>query len=153
MTILPQPANPKKLIDGDLTAQLRQYFGQALKQSSAVIAVYLFGSHGRGRARERSDIDLAFLLDEREYRLEPLEASVPAYLSAARIGMELNKKTDVIILNGSSVEMAYEVVTSGLCLYESDRDRRLEYEATIRGLYFDFRPFLEELRKRCLDGL
>ncbi len=60
---------------------------------------------------------------------------------------------DVTILNGSSVEMAYEVVTTGQCIYQADPDMRLEYEAKARGMYFDFRPFLLEMRSRCLASL
>ena len=49
--------------------------------------------------------------------------------------------------------MAYEVVTTGHCVYEVDLDQRLEYEALLRGMYFDFRPFLKELRARNLARL
>jgi hypothetical protein len=42
--------------------------------------------------------------------------------------------------------MAYEIITTGRCLHYTDNDKRLEYECKIRGMYFDFKPLLTELR-------
>ena len=125
-----------------------------LTDSQGVIAVvYLFGSFLRGGLRIDSDIDLAFLLDEKAYKSDPIIAMSPAHLIAAKVGMQLDRETDVTILNSASLEMAYEVVTSGKCLFELDPDLRMEYEIKIKGMYFDFRPFLEELRAKSLAHL
>ena len=70
-----------------------------------------------------------------------------------QIGMKLGVQTDVTILNSASIEMTYEIVTLGRCVYEADIDSRVEYEARVRGMYFDFRPFLEDLRSRFLERL
>jgi predicted nucleotidyltransferase len=118
-----------------------------------IAAVYLFGSFLRGGLRIDSDIDLAFLLDEKAYKSDPIIAMSPAHLIAAKVGMQLDRETDVTILNSASLEMAYEVVTSGKCLFELDPDIRMEYEIKIKGMYFDFRPFLEELRAKALVNL
>jgi predicted nucleotidyltransferase len=118
-----------------------------------IAAVYLFGSFLRGGLRIDSDIDLAFLLDEKAYKSDPIIAMSPAHLIAAKVGMQLDRETDVTILNSASLEMAYEVVTSGKCLFELDLDLRMEYEIKIKGMYFDFRPFLEELRAKSLAHL
>jgi len=67
--------------------------------------------------------------------------------------LKFNKKTDVIILNSSSLEIAYEVIKTGRCLYEYDIDIRLEYEAKIRGMYFDFRPFLMDFRSKTKERI
>ncbi len=77
----------------------------------------------------------------------------PAHLIAAEVGMGFNIETDVTILNSASLEIAYEVITSGKCVYESELDLRLEYEIKIKGMYFDFKPFLEELRAKSLVNL
>jgi hypothetical protein len=67
--------------------------------------------------------------------------------------LKFNIETDVTILNASSLEIAYEVVTTGKCLFELDPDMRMEYELKIKGMYFDFKPFLEELRAKSLAHL
>ncbi len=120
---------------------------------SFIAAVYLFGSHAREQAREDSDIDMAFLLDEKAYKSDPFQTSSSAYIIAADVGTRLGKNTDVAILNSSSIEMTYEIITTGICLYERDRERRFEYEAAARGMYFDFKPFIEQLRSDCLRRL
>ena len=120
---------------------------------ATVIAVYLFGSSARQNAKETSDLDLAFLIDPESYKKEPLEAIAPAYLAATRLGMTLNKETDVTILNASSIEMTHEVVTTGIRLYDSDAERRVEYEIAAKGMYYDFKPFLEKLRHESIADL
>jgi predicted nucleotidyltransferase len=123
-------------------------------QSETLIgSVYLFESFLKGNAGKASDIDLAFLLDEKAYKSGPIIAMSPAHLIAAKVGTQLDRETDVTILNSASLEIAYEVVTTGKCLFEIDPDLRMEYEIKIKGMYFDFRPFLEELRAKSLAHL
>jgi len=119
----------------------------------SIVSVYLFGSFFKGNAGKASDIDLAFLLDEKVYKSDPIMTMSPAHLIAAKAGMQFDREMDVTILNSASLEMAYEVVTSGKCIFELDPDMRMEYELKIKGMYFDFRPFLEELRAKSLANL
>ena len=141
----------------DFLYQIKKEIGAIIKEQallgSAIVAGYLFGSSITDNARTDSDIDLAFLLDHKAYKLDPLAASAPCYMAATKVGMRLKKETDVIILNASSLEIAYDVVTSGLCFLETDLEKRLDYEIALRGMYFDFKPFLDELRERCISNL
>jgi predicted nucleotidyltransferase len=114
------------------------------------MAIYVFGSYARGEERPKSDIDLAFLVDREAYRKDAFEATAPAHMMAAKMAMKLDRVVDVTILNTSSLEIAYEIVTSGECLFERDPEYRIEYELKIRGMYFDFQPFISELRAERL---
>ena len=136
----------------NIADDLIRYFNSSQIDES-VVAVYLFGSFIKGETKNASDIDLAFLLDEQAYKTDPISAMSPAHLIAAQFGMKVDKETDVTILNSASLEIAYEVVTTGKCLFELDPDMRMEYELKIKGMYFDFRPFLEELRAKSLAHL
>lgn len=118
-----------------------------------ISVVYLFGSCLSGLERRESDLDLAFLLDQTAYKEDPFVAAAPAYHVATDLGMVLERETDVTILNASSLEIAYEIITSGKCLFETQDDRRLQYEIALRGMYFDFKPFLDDLRSKCLQNL
>jgi hypothetical protein len=69
---------------------------------------------------------------------------------AAKMGMKLNRVVDVTILNSASLEMAYEIICGGECLFEIDREERLQYELKVKGMYFDFRPFIHALRRERL---
>jgi predicted nucleotidyltransferase len=136
-------------------SELERKLGELVRASDyeTVIAVYMYGSCVRGDARKDSDVDLAFLLDQKAYIEDPLEAATPAYLLAARFGLMVDREIDVMILNSASLEMVYEIVSTGTCVYEVEAERRLEYEIKIRGLYFDFRPFIENLRAKKLEAL
>ena len=138
--------------NSEITKAIQRYIAESQNDGS-VVAIYLFGSFLRGETEKSSDIDLAFLLDEKAYKSDPIETMSPAHLIAAQVGLKFNKETDVTILNASSLEIAYEVVTAGKCLFELDPDMRMEYELKIKGMYFDFRPFLEELRAKSLAHL
>jgi predicted nucleotidyltransferase len=118
-----------------------------------VLVAYLFGSFACGHERPKSDIDLAFLLDRRRYRADAFEAAAPVHMIAAKLGIKLRREVDVTILNTASLEIAFEVVCFGKCLFQTDADARLEYAIKIRGMYFDFEPFLSGLRARKIASL
>ena len=139
----------KKLIVKSIT----ELIAKTVRREDRIVVVYLFGSSLSGVCKKSSDVDLAFLMDEPHYASDPIKAVSPAFMIATRIGMSLAKKTDVTILNNASFEIAYEVITTGRCVYENDQDRRLAYECKIRGLYFDFMPFIDELRSKNLERL
>jgi len=122
----------------------------AHSSAGLVVAVYVIGSAVGSNFKESSDIDLAFLVDEGYYKEDPFRAIGPAHNTA---GLMVRRKIDVVILNSASLEMAYEIVTTGIPLFESDHELRLQYEIKIKGMYFDFRPFLSELRERKLAKL
>lgn len=126
---------------------------EAVISGSAIIAVYIFGSTLTNHPKTESDIDVAVLLDEKMYKTDPVAAMAPAYLAVTQAGMALEKKTDVSILNSASLEMAYEIVTSGRCILETDSEKRLNYEISIKGMFFDFKPFLNQIRANCINAL
>jgi len=132
---------------------LKKYFDAIIKDRSFIIAAYVFGSYLKEEIEEQSDLDLAFLLKHDLYKSNPLQTITPAYSIAAQIGLKLNRETDVIILNSSSIEIAYEIITTGKCIYQINQDKRLEYEAAIRGMYMDFIPFISELRASSINKL
>ena len=141
----------------DIISQIKDELQVSLRETDPenckILAAYLFGSNVTSRAGRDSDLDLAFLLNDKDYKVDPLAAVVPAYLAATSMGTSLGMRTDVTILNASSLEMAYEAVTTGRCLFENDADKRIEYEIALSGMYFDFKPFLDELRSNCVYNL
>jgi uncharacterized protein len=118
-----------------------------------ILAIYLFGSTATGKNTLASDVDIAFLISPEAYRADPVLAIQPPYLIATQLGMQMKRQTDVTILNSASLEMAYEIMTTGECVYEKDLGQRLEYEIALKGMFYDFKPFLDELRDRCVAEL
>jgi predicted nucleotidyltransferase len=131
---------------------LVQYIHSEAPQGHLLV-VYVFGSFARNQERVKSDIDLAFLVEPARHRKDPFEAAVPVHMIAGKMGMKLDRVVDVTILNSASLEMAYEIITTGRLLFESDVELRLQYEIKIKGMYFDFQPFLSELRVRKMAKL
>ena len=133
--------------------KLMNFINKVDSDDHNILIAYLFGSALNKKLETASDIDLAFLLKSHEYQRDPIHTSYPAHRFASDIGLKYNKKTDVAILNSSSLEMSYAIVKNGRCIYECDADTRFEYEAKIRGMYFDFQPFLRDLRSRQIESI
>ncbi len=130
----------------DSVETISELLSGQIKPEDKIVSVYLFGSVVNRTAKPSSDVDLAFWVDENTYKSDPVRAISPAHIIAARISQALDKQTDVTILNGASLEIAYEVITIGECIFANDQDLRLAYESKIRGMYFDFMPFINKLR-------
>ncbi|MBI9084258.1 MAG: hypothetical protein JEZ11_11715 [Desulfobacterales bacterium] len=132
---------------------IEAFLAETIQVSDRILVVYLFGSFLGESQKRTSDIDLAFLINEKRYVSDSVQAVSPAFLIAAKLGMVLDKETDVTVLNSASLEIAYEVITTGRCIYEVEPERRFEYESKMRGMYFDFRPFIEQLRAESMNRL
>jgi|GEM_PF-450369 len=120
---------------------------------SELLGVYVFGSTVRGTARPDSDLDIGVLFRQPCSVKDPLHCFAAAQRIGAHIGRVLVKAMDVLLLNGASLELVYAVIAHGICCYAPDVDARLEREAVLRGMYFDFKPFLIQLRRRYLERL
>jgi uncharacterized protein len=132
-----------------ITAILRQVLGTRPE----VVAVYLFGSLARGRARDDSDIDVAVLLapdfDVDAHRLYRLDR-------ANELASALRRPVDVVLLNVAPLVLRNQVLSYGQLVYETNRRQRVDYEVRSRQAYFDFRPILDRiyaaLRRQLKEG-
>ena len=126
---------------------------KAHSPAGVVLAVYVFGSSLRADFKDSSDIDLAFLVDRHRYKEDAFMATSIVHRIADGIGIVAGREADALILNSASLEMAHDIIATGFCLFEIDQDMRLEYEIKIKGMNFDFQPFLSELRARKIARL
>jgi predicted nucleotidyltransferase len=140
----------------DINERIKKIIQELMVQKHDLIkAVYLFGSFARGKEREKSDIDLAFVFNERFYKENPFRALQEAELSGAEVSKRILRAIDVVVLNGASLSFAYYAVRGGICVYESCTIDRILYEVTLDNKYQDFMPFIRELRdikRRTLIG-
>lgn len=116
-------------------------------KGNLIKAIYLFGSLAKGKEKAKSDIDLAFVFNERFYKEDPFRALQDAELLGVEISKKICRAVDVVILNGSSLSFAYYTVRNGICLYESSTVNRILYEVALDNKYQDFMPFIKELRE------
>jgi uncharacterized protein len=104
--------------------------------------VIVFGSHASGRAREDSDIDMAFAAER------PLEAGALFDLKM-HAQCKVSSPVDLIDLANSnlSVLLKHEIITTGQPIFERDQTVLSEFEARILRDYHDFM-----YRRRDIDG-
>lgn len=116
-------------MDEFIRDKIRAYFSS----DPNVLAVYLFGSHAKGKARTGSDIDLALLLKEKpvyDYRLKVM----------TELANLLGTEVDVLVLDQIGILMQRQVLKYGIVLFERDRRARIAFEIRSRKIYFDFLP-------------
>lgn len=111
---------------------------------SEVVAVYLFGSQAKGKARERSDIDIAILLEDGIDSHGYFDLMLKYMEELERI---FNKRVDMVILNNARPLLQHQVLRYGKLLYERDRQARVRFEVSSRKIYFDIKPALEAQSK------
>ena len=133
-----------------LIQALREYFNNCACHKPEILAVYLFGSLAKKKLGNSSDIDVAFLFDRLFYKNDPYKSFSTAQIMGAEAGEVLGQEVDVSVLNCASLFFAYEVISTGVCLFERDFNERIRYEIAIKGQYYDFRPFIADLRQKKL---
>ena len=131
------------MIDKELQTGLSAIFAKIPQ----VTLAYLFGSRVEGTTGPKSDYDFGLLC-------EPIDDWIRI---RTQFGIELarqleTKHIDLVKLNDAPIELAYSIVADGLLIYEKNIEARVEYEARVLGLYFDYLPFLKAQRVDILRG-
>lgn len=119
------------------------------KSVSVVKSAYIFGSRATGKTVKSSDYDFAVLFDSnlsKENRFD-LKLELMAKLSRAL----RTDAVDVVVLNDvSSLFFKYIILKEGKSIYQKSDLETAEFESRALGLYFDFRPFMEEYSRNYL---
>jgi uncharacterized protein len=98
--------------------------------------VVLFGSHAKGRALPRSDVDVAVLARKRPWGDLDWELDLEADLCSAFPGREV----DLALLNGASPLLAFEVASSGRPLFEEDSMTFSGFRSHAARAFYDDEP-------------
>lgn len=117
-------------------------------RAAEVVAAYLFGSVARGQERKDSDVDVGVLLVQGRPR------TLDAVDRVARLQDELaatiSRDVDLVVLNDAPADLLHRVLRDRVLLFESDHERRIEFEVRARNEYFDLLPNLERYRREVL---
>ncbi len=120
----------------DIFAKLSKYF-RGLQTDRGVEVAYLFGSVVKGKARSKSDVDVAVLFYAdlpREERLDKQLALV------GELSSYLGREVDVVDLAAASLILQHQVLKHGKCVFERDPRIRVAFEVSSRRDYFDMKP-------------
>lgn len=82
--------------------------------------IILFGSYAKGRAREESDIDIAFLTDQ-------IVDEYQSFCIAQELAESIGKSIDCVNLHLASTVFQVQVIGHGKVLYCKDETRRMYY--------------------------
>lgn len=111
---------------------LRRSLDGFLKDNSAIVAAWVFGSVASQTDGDGSDIDLAILVDETRIR----EFSILAAISA--LEKKLGRPVDVVMLNKAGPLLQHQVRRSGRLIYDSQPEQRKKFEIRGRKAWEDF---------------
>jgi uncharacterized protein len=109
--------------------------------------VYLFGSQVTGEVGPMSDYDLAIFPDGKQYDLAILthfQYAISKLLDTSRV--------NVVVLSRAPIELAYQIIASGILLYQKDLYTRVEFEAQVLSLFGDYLPVLNIFKQQTLQG-
>ena len=102
------------------------------RQDEAIVAVYVFGSCGKGSARPASDLDVAVLLHEQR------APSFDLLSFAVHLERACDRRVDVVVLNRAGEILKREVRRTGVLVFERDARARKRFEVMGRKTYEDF---------------
>ena len=125
----------KNVLSSDQMQKIARFF----KKRSDITAVYLFGSLATNTASALSDIDLAIL-----YKTDPADITETRIDLITTISKILGTdNVDIQVLHSAmSLPLAEQILKYGKILVDNDPDKRISFENKMRGLVFDFEPYL-----------
>ena len=138
-------AAPAAALDGDaLVARL----ADALEPRAEVLEAYLFGSHGRGKARACSDIDVAVYIEPARAEQAVAGRGHWGYQAALTSDLMLalgTNRIDIVILNDAPPLLYHRVLRDGVRILSRDLRATTTRAGQALSRYFDFVPFLDKI--------
>jgi hypothetical protein len=129
--------------------------GPYFAQRKEILLAYLFGSLAQNRANRLSDIDIALLVDEKNY--ERLNTEQPygykATVIADLMGLLQTNEIDLTLLHEAPPLLTNEVISEGSLLFCRDEDVRINFEVTAKHKYIDTKPLRRIKRQYLYDRI
>ena len=123
--------------------RLAARLAKALEARPEVLEAYLFGSHARGEARPRSDIDVAVYINEA--LAEPGAWGYRAALATHLMEALGARDVDVVVLNDASALLYHRVLRDGVRLFCRDLRATTTRAGQALSRYFDFLPQFDKM--------
>jgi uncharacterized protein len=111
-----------------LTEQIEPIIIEVLTETVSPYLIYLFGSTVAGHVHQDSDIDIAFLSDQKQ--LDHYERLV-----AQDLASRLHRDVDLVDLKQASTVFQAQVVSNGKVIYCTNEQKKAEYEWRALKMY------------------
>lgn len=106
-----------------------------LIEAYGIRLIYIFGSYAKGNNNEKSDIDIAVLLNNDYNPMDKLEL-IGELTSVLR-----REDIDLVILNSSNPVLRHQVIKYGKLIYMESEDVKVDFEVKVLKEYMDMEPF------------
>jgi len=130
----------------DIENKIKGYFSSR----KGVITVYLFGSVAAGKENRFSDVDVAVLFDP---AMPPREYSDEILSIMDDLSRILDREIDVVALNNTGAFLKYQIIKSGVRIYEREGRAEHSFEARAIVEYLDFLPIRSMLEKAVISDI
>lgn len=97
--------------------------------------IYIFGSYAKGNNNEKSDVDIAVLLNNDYNPMDKLEL-IGELTSVLR-----REDIDLVILNSANPVLRHQVIKYGKLIYMENEDVKVDFEVKVLKEYMDMEPF------------
>lgn len=122
----------------------------AFEATPALAAAWVFGSMGRGDAREDSDLDVAILLKDRQATALTQRRALQDL--AARLEQASGRPVDLVVLGLHDPIIAHRVLREGRLVLDADPERRIDFTSDVLARYLDWAPFYHRAAARSLEA-
>lgn len=110
---------------------LYQSIAEALTKDPRILAAYVIGSTARGETGAESDFDLAVVVSDTRSLSEDGVYELIRHISFPR-SLDLS-----VVDRRSSPLFLFQIVKSGVMIYEASREERVRFEAYAIHAYYD----------------
>ncbi len=114
-----------------------------------VLFAYLYGGCAKKVVHPFSDVDIGIYIKEfSEGKQLALELGVSLEFDEVFAG---KAQSDLRVINGLPLPFLGQIVTEGVLVYCIDDRARIDFETSVRMVYFDFLPVIKMHQKAYLD--
>lgn len=136
-------------------SDLQTTVSSIVQQDPDAMFAYLFGSHTKGTAHPRSDVDVAVFFFVIGSGSEGDKAAVDKQIELGlRLERALGKPVDVVVLNRASIDMRQNVLVHGELLFCKDPEFLAQFKITQLREHQDFimmAPIFRHYRRRRIE--
>ena len=125
-----------------MSTNLEQIIVDVLTDNLSPFLIVLFGSMAKGTFHNESDIDIAYLSDNKV--LDQYEIFVISQDLAAKLGQDV----DLIDLNQASTVFQAQVIHTGKVIYCTDKQKKAEFEVKALKMYAKLNEERSEIMKK-----
>ncbi|KAA9020502.1 nucleotidyltransferase domain-containing protein [Niallia endozanthoxylica] len=112
-----------------MSKNMEQIITDVLTEKLSPFLIILFGSTVKGNVRQSSDIDIAFLSDDK------VSDQYEIFLIAQELASKLQRDVDLIDLSQASTVFQAQVVSTGKVIYCTDEHKRVQFEMKTLKMY------------------